>query len=130
MGAFRRVSKENYAALALEFASLNGSELYLIDDDGRAVWRAWLAYLERLGVDTAFNRAQGRLCAPALWPSDFDINAKPHRAAGARPVEARAARRKQTDGMLQALAREAEGWRESTRQIGWARRTAPTDEFY
>ena len=106
MAPFRRVSKENYAALVLEFASLNDGELYLIDDDGRAVWRTWLAYLERLGVDTAFNRAQGRLCVPALWPSDFDMSAKPHRAAGARPIEERVARRKQTDGMLQALTDE------------------------
>ena len=112
MAPFRRVSKENYAALVLEFASLNDGELYLIDDDGRAVWRTWLAYLERLGVDTAFNRAQGRLCVPALWPSDFDMSAKPHRAAGARPIEERVARRKQTDGMLQALTDERARWRQ------------------
>lgn len=38
-------------------------------------WRAWIAYLERLGVPTVAARKLGVMTVPAYWPWEFDRTA-------------------------------------------------------
>jgi hypothetical protein len=70
-GPYSDVTKENYYDLARR------SFHCFAVREGEASWPAWLAYLDGLGIPTAYARKVGSTTVPAAWPSTFDLNAPP-----------------------------------------------------